>query len=81
MNNALVAFPALLVTAGLGAPIFVLDGRDHYIRFLWQNPTLVSLTYAAWAVLLYWVTRRAAAVVLLRTAGAKLKVGDDRLAP
>ncbi len=76
-GNVLMAVPTLIVTSGLAVPILLLDGKTHYVNFLWHNPNLITAGIAAWGVLFYWMTRRAAAVVLLRGAGAKLRVGDD----
>ena len=75
-----MAVPILVVTAGVAVPILLLDARGHYIAFLWQNPNLVTATVAAWGILFYWLTRRAAALVLLRGTGAKLRVGNDPVA-
>ena len=76
-GNVLMALPTLVITAGLTVPVFLLDGKKHYINFLWHNPNLVTAGIAAWGILFYWLTRRAASLVLLRGAGAKLRVGDD----
>ena len=75
-----MAIPILLVTAGVALPFLILDGRNHYMHFLLQNPNLVTATVAGWGILFYWGTRRTAALVLLRGTGAKLRVGDDPLA-
>ncbi len=71
-----MAIPILLVTGGVSAPFLILDGRGHYMQFLWRNPNLVTSTVAGWGILFYWLTRRAAALVLLRGTGAKLRVGN-----
>ena len=76
-SNVLMAVPTLVVTGGLAAPLLLLDARKEYVHFLWSNPNLVTAGVAAWGVLFYWLTRRAAARVLLRGSGAKLRVGDD----
>ena len=75
-----MAVPILLVTAGVAAPVVLFDARGRYVEFLYRNPTLVTGTVAAWGILFYWLTRRAASLVLLRNAGAKLRVGDDPMA-
>jgi hypothetical protein len=80
MSNVLMAVPILLVTAGVAAPVLMLDARGDYISFLYRNPPLVTATVGAWGILFYWVTRRAAALILLRNSGAKLRVGDDPMA-
>lgn len=76
-NSILLALPVLAVTVGLAAPIFMLDGSRHFTDFVWKNPWLVTPALAGWGVCFHWVTRRAAAIVLLRSAGAKLRVRDD----
>ncbi len=75
-----MAIPILLVTGGVAAPFLMLDGKGAYMNFLWRNPNLVTATVAGWGILFYWLTRRTAALVLLRTTGAKLRVGNDPLA-
>ena len=74
--NVLVAVPVLIVSVALASPLVVLDGRRAYVEFLFQNPFLVTSAICTWGILLYWVTRRAAALVLLRGSGAKLKIGN-----
>jgi len=76
MGNVLMAIPVLLVTGGVAFPLLMLDGQKHYVGFLYENPNLVTAGIAGWGILFYWLTRRAAAVILLRGAGAKLRVGD-----
>ena len=75
-----MAVPILLVTGGVAIPLLLLDARGHYVAFLYRNPTLVTAAVAAWGILFYWLTRRAASLVLLRSSGAKLRVGDDPMA-
>jgi hypothetical protein len=81
MNNVLIALPTLLVTGGVALPLLVLDGKGQYVDFLWHHPNLVALAGGAWGVLFYWLTRRTAAVLLLRNTGAKLRVGDVGTVP
>lgn len=74
--TALTGLPLCLLAFGLAIPLVALDGGQEYVLFLWSNPLLVAWILAAWGVLLHWTTRRLAAVLLLRSSGAKLKVPD-----
>ena len=75
-SNLLFTMPALLVLTGLVLPIAFLDGGATYLAFLWSNAEPVTIMLSAWWVLAYWGTRRLASVMLLRSSGAKLRVGD-----
>jgi len=74
--NPLVAIPGVIVVIAVLSPLLFLDGGSEYLAFLWRNPTLVVLTVGTWWVSLYWVTRQLASVLLLRSSGAKLRVGN-----
>ena len=75
-SNLLIGVPSALVLFGLLTPIAFLGGAAAYLRFLWSNPTPVLVTLTAWWVIAYWCTRRIASVLLLRTSGAKLRIGN-----
>ena len=76
--NLLIGLPILLLAAALLWPLAALDGGRHYVMFLASEPHGVAAAAAAWLSLGYWLLRRLSAAVLLRVAGDKVRVREER---
>jgi hypothetical protein len=70
--NAITAIPGMVVLVVFVAP-FTLDGGKGYVTWVSHEWPLVVVAMACWWQSLYWLTRRAAEILLLRGSGAKLR--------
>jgi hypothetical protein len=70
--NALAAIPAMVVFIAFVAP-FGFDAGKAYVGWLGREWPLVLVAMACWWQNLYWLSRRAAEVLLLRGSGAKMR--------
>ena len=75
--NLLLGLPFVVVVWALLWPILLLDGGAAYLAFLWEHPGAVVLVVVSAGIPSYWLARRLSQVLLLRTAGAKLKATHE----
>jgi hypothetical protein len=75
--NLLLGLPFVAVVWALLLPILLLDGGAAYLAFLWEHPGAVVLVVVGAGIPSYWLARRLSQVLLLRTAGAKLKATHE----
>ena len=73
--NTLLGLPILATFMAFTAvPLFWLDGGRVYLEVVLHHPLLVCTAALAWGWIGYWLTRRAAEVLLLRRSGTKLRI-------